>query len=489
VPAGRRAAEHGIAAGCLAAVAATTLLLYTGSGHDPAVLAFWAFTAGVLLWGVLAHVTDRNPTARLPVAAGRVLAIVPAYNETSHAVHATVRALLAQTVPCDIVVIDDGSVVPVEAFGHPRVRWARQPNAGKRAAQVTALYATDRGDYDFVFTVDSDSEPHPDALERLLRAMSDPQVWAATGWVLTRNYADNWVARCADLDIGSAMVMNRSSRTRLGAVETMSGALALYRADLLWDEAEGYLQDTVGAGDDRWLTARALLRGKAVGVNDAFVGTDMPTGVRRTFQQRARWCKSTLLMAGFSITEYRWVQLVPILINFVYLVTAPLCVAAAAVAVPYAMLQGAPTVGPSPADVAAFLTLAVIGKVGLCGLYLLRRPGMPVRQKLLSLLAAVVLLPVFGVFAVTAPRYLSLLQLRGCGWKTRDMRGVAAQPPRPARPVHVPRRERPESAPAPDVIRAGLWARTSVPSPRRRRDLESTAVLDVVQVRARPAGG
>lgn len=469
-----------IAAGVVVAVAGTTPLIYLDSGQDPAVLAFWVFTAAVLLWGVLSHVGDTGRYRNRPIAAGRVLAVIPAYNESTDAVHATVRAILRQTVACDIIVVDDGSVTPLHAFPHPRVRWARQPNAGKRAAQITALYATERGDYDFVFTVDSDSEPHPDALEHLLRAMSDPDVWAATGWVLTRNYADNWVARCADLDIGSAMVMNRSSRTQLGAVETMSGALALYRAELLWDEAEDYLRDNEAAGDDHWLTARALLRGKAVGVNEAVVDTDMPTEVRRTFHQRARWCRSTFLMAPFSIAGYRWVQLIPLLVNYICLVTAPLCLAAVAVAA----ASGRGSTRLSPADVAAFVTLAVVSKLGLCGLYLLRRPGMPVRQKLLSMLAAVLLLPVFSLFAVTAPRYLSLLQLRQVRWATREVRGVPVPVPRVVRPVHEPRRARSSKVIPPSTIRRALRERSAVPAPRRRRDLESTVVLDFVEVQA-----
>jgi hyaluronan synthase len=108
----------------LAAAALTTLIVYRDSDGDPAVLGFWAFTATVLLWSVLAHVGTRGRYRHLPVAPGRVLAVIPAYNETTAAVHATVHAILRQTIACDIVVVDDGSVTPVQAFPHPRVRWA-----------------------------------------------------------------------------------------------------------------------------------------------------------------------------------------------------------------------------------------------------------------------------------------------------------------------------------------------------------------------------
>lgn len=471
----------------VAATAATTVLVYRDSGHDPAVLGFWAFTATVLLWGILAHVGNTGRFQHLPVAAGRVLAIIPAYNETTEALQATVRAVLNQTIACDLIVVDDGSVTPLHAFPDPRVRWVRQPNGGKRAAQITALYATEHGDYDFILTVDSDSEPHPDALDQLLRAMTDPQVWAATGWVHTRNYADNWVTRCADLDIGIAMVMNRSSRTQLGAIETVSGALALYRADLLWDEAQEYLRDARDAGDDRWLTSRALLRGTVVGVNEAVVDTDMPAQVRRTYQQRERWCRSTYVMALFSITRYRPASLIPLLIDFIYLVTTPLCLAAAAAATVCSAVTGAGFLRLSWADLAAFVTLGVIAKLGLCGLYLLRRPSMPMRQKVWSMLAAGTLLFVFGLFAATLPKYGALLRVRKSGWATRDVRGVTTRVPLPRPAEHTPRRARAEDAAAEGALRAAVQARAAVPNPRTRRDVESTAVLDFVEVSARLA--
>jgi len=58
------------------------------------------------------------------------------------------------------------------------------------------------------------------------------------------------------------------------AVETMSGALALYRADLLWDEAENYLRDAMvkslaannvdlGARDAQGRTAADIAKGAA----------------------------------------------------------------------------------------------------------------------------------------------------------------------------------------------------------------------------------
>src|SRR5262249_22671430 len=147
--------------------------------HDVALIAYWYLGAGVIAICLVAFSVGRRYTKN-PPASGSVLCIVPAYNEDPEGLHKTVVALLKQTVPLDIVVIDDGSHVPVvPTVDHPRVTWKRQRNTGKRGAQVAVLRDYGRSDYDFILTVDSDSEPYPDACEQLLKAMHNPKIQAA----------------------------------------------------------------------------------------------------------------------------------------------------------------------------------------------------------------------------------------------------------------------------------------------------------------------
>jgi len=87
---------------------------------------------------------------------------------------------------------------------------------------------------------------------------------------------------------------------------------------------------------------------------------------------------------------------------------------------------------------------------------------------------------------VTLPRFGSLLRLRRVAWATRELKGVVPLPPQPRRSAeHVPRRARTTGAIPPSVIRDAVQARTAVPAPRRRRDLNSTAVLDFVEIQGR----
>ncbi|HEX4255037.1 MAG TPA: glycosyltransferase family 2 protein, partial [Streptosporangiaceae bacterium] len=294
-------------------------------------IGYWLFGAALIGICLLAFVRGRR-FVNFPIARGRTIAIVPAYNEPQDKLYACVRSLLAQTVRLDkIIVMDDGSAEPVIPFEAPNVEWIRQANTGKRGAQVAALRRFHPDEFQFVMTVDSDSTPYPDALEHLLRAMSSRKVQAATGWIYVRNYRESLVARAADIDIGGSCVMMRASRSMLGALETTSGALALYRSEIMYDHLDEYAIEC-GTGDDRWLAMRALLRGEVVGVYEAGVETDMPTTVRGTFRQRLRWARSWWWMLPFAFARLSPKQLLSPTIGLIELAIAPLVLSWAAVA-------------------------------------------------------------------------------------------------------------------------------------------------------------
>jgi hyaluronan synthase len=233
---------------------------------------------------------SRSPSYRgLPAAPGKVVALVPSYNEDPKTLHDCIRALLAGTrVPDVIHVVDDGSTTPAPRFEHPRVVWHRTANRGKRAAQIHGLDFEPKAD--FVLTVDSDSILDRHALEEILRPMSDPTVQAATGTCLVRNRTQNLLTRLTDLEfVGGNFVMRRS-RSSLGVVAPTSGPLALYRAGIVLDNRDDYL--TSGTyGDDRRLTHYSLLRGRVVVCDTAIVEMEMPSTLPTLYRQRVRWFK------------------------------------------------------------------------------------------------------------------------------------------------------------------------------------------------------
>jgi hyaluronan synthase len=409
------------------AIVLITMLLTTvfvvQQTSDLIVLAYWTLGASVLGVCLTAFVVGKRYT-HLPPAPGRVLCIVPAYNEPPEILHATIESLLAQTVPVDIVVIDDGSQVPVlPTTDDPRVDWRRQKNTGKRGAQVAVLRSFPRDQYAFVLTVDSDSQPYPDACEQLLRAMSDPKVEAVTGMIYTCNHNESIFSLAADMDIGTSCVMMRASRSLLGALETTSGALAMYRSALLYDHLDAYAVEC-GTGDDRWLSLRALRRGQVVAVAEARVETHMPTTARGTYRQRLRWARSWWWMLPYVFRNLRYSQMLSPLYGLAQLLISPVCLF-------YILLElvglatGTRPVGFGMLTVVIMTYLLV--RFGLAALYLVGRPMLTRREKLRCLIIGTPAAVVLNLLLLSPTRYWALARLMDNRWQTRSIEPQAAQ--------------------------------------------------------------
>jgi glycosyl transferase family 2 len=471
---------------------------------DRLLIGYWCFGALVIVFCLVAFHFGRRHLNR-PPAPGRVLCIIPAYNEVPENLAGCVRSILAQTIPVDVEVIDDGSGVPIMPFEHPRVTWRRQPNTGKRGAQVEVLKAHGRkagnrwrsNTYQFVLTVDSDSRPAPDALEHLLRAMSDPRIQAATGMIYIRNFAESLVARAADIDIGTSCVMMRASRSILGCLETTSGALALYRADLLYDHLEAYAVEC-GTGDDRWLALRALERGQVVGVAEALVETDMPPTLNGTYRQRLRWARSWWWMLPYVFKNLSLRQLISPTYGMLQLVIAPaitlwaLWGIVAGVIFDHARYSG----GRGLLTLGVYVGAYILVRWGLSGLYLVGRPNMSAGQKWHSFLIGTPAAILLNLLLLTPTRYWALFKLFDNRWQTRTSKvtpvnhHVARHDPERT-PTLVMRVERdadgrpvqiavPRQAASAERVRATTPTRSSVPAqprPVSMRRIEVTWTL------------
>lgn len=481
----------------VAVLAATTVVVHLQS-NSTVLIGYWWFGSLVIALCLWAYAKGRRFT-HLPTAPGRVLALVPSYNEDTEALHACVWSLINQTRQPDlIVVVDDGSSAPVEPFKHPLVTWIRQDNTGKRGAQVTALRLFGRDEYQYVMTVDSDSAPQPEALEHLLRAMSDPKVQAATGMIYIRNYDESIIARAADIDIGTSCVMMRASRSMMGSLETTSGALALYRSEILYDNLDAYAIEC-GTGDDRWLALRALLRGEVVGVAEAGVITDMPPTVKGTYRQRIRWARSWWWMLPFCFTRLSNKQILSPSFGVTQLIVTPLMTGW----ILYVLIT---TSGKHyNASFSAFFYLAAYAVVryGCSALYLAERRDMPRKQKLISWLIGTPAAVLLNIFLLIPTRYWALFRLLDNRWRSREGKGKGKRadlelPPglcvldggtEKFRPVHVepptvhiqpvsgPRPVRPalRRAPAPAPTPAEATTRLRPVSPPARRVMPAAA--------------
>ena len=357
---------------------------------------------------------------KLPVAPGKVVALVPAYNENPYTLHACIWSLLNGTiVPDAIHVVDDGSVFPVTTFEHPRVFWHRTANQGKRAAQIYGL--RHQLDADFVLTVDSDSIVDKYALEEILRAMSAPNVQAVTGTCLVRNRSENLITRLTDLEFVSGNFVARRARSALGAVAPTSGPLSLYRAAVVIDNAEDYL--TSGTyGDDRRLTHYSLLRGRVVVCDTAIVEMEMPSTIRSLYRQRVRWCKGYMKYLPWELANLSGAALVLRMWNTVLIMIMPFVFVTAFVVIP---------VTTHKIYWIAWLYWCLLLYASTLT-YAIGRPWLSRRQRWLTWLIGTPFLIVLQLLILRPALFHAGLTVRDESWGTRDVEGSdsAQAPPR-----------------------------------------------------------
>ena len=192
-----------------------------------------------------------------------------------------------------VVVVDDGSVVPVQqadfAGMHCDVRVLRHPRSkGPAAARNTGLAACST---DFVAFLDSDVVPRRGWLEALLGHFCDPAVALVAPRIVALRNADNLVARYeavrSSLDLG----LREAPVVPYGTVSYVPSAAIICRRTVL-SEVDGF-DETLKSGEDvdlcwRFIEAGARLRYEPI----ALVAHDHRTQLRDWFVRKSFYGES-----------------------------------------------------------------------------------------------------------------------------------------------------------------------------------------------------
>jgi hyaluronan synthase len=195
----------------------------------------------------------------------------------------------------------------------------------------------------------------------------------------------------------------------LGIVSPTSGALALYRADVVFDNLEDYVTSGT-AGDDRRLSFYAMLRGQVVGVNEAVVSTQLPDRWGDCFRQRMRWSKSAWLGTPFVLTNMPWLMVLFYCFPLVFSLLWPFAVAA---------LTTIWVVQDNPNGLIRGLMFWLICAVTQTWLYMVYRPGFTLRERLTQWLLSPIY-PILGVVILRPAAYWALTKLKDTSWHTRE---------------------------------------------------------------------
>jgi glycosyltransferase involved in cell wall biosynthesis len=106
------------------------------------------------------------------VTAHRILVIVPAHRE-AESLPGVLRELAASRLPCDILVVDDGSTDETAAVArrHGADVVAHPTNRGYGAALVTGYRRALAGDHDVIVQMDADGQHDPAEIDRLVETL------------------------------------------------------------------------------------------------------------------------------------------------------------------------------------------------------------------------------------------------------------------------------------------------------------------------------
>jgi hyaluronan synthase len=285
-----------------------------GGENGSRLAAVWSTTFLLLITQTLLYHCERpyRLTARgiRQLNGLHVAVLIPVYNEDPGYLRLALESMLRQTRrPDSVHVVDDGSTsgdyaavrewwVAAAARSGVTSTWQRTPNQGKRHAQGAAVLASP--DADVYITVDSDSCLDHRAVHEILLPFGRRHVQSVAGIVLATNHRTNLLTRITDLWFVTGQLTDRSALSVTGSVLVNSGPLAAYRAAVVRDNLDSYLNETfmgrpVMFSDDSLLTLYALLRGRTVQQPSAIVFTALPEKTGHFLRMYLRWMRGSTI--------------------------------------------------------------------------------------------------------------------------------------------------------------------------------------------------
>ena len=277
--------------------------------------------------------------------------LIPAHNEAALLEGALTAACAIDYPHYEVVVVDDGSTdgTPdiIRRFadaGKVRAIFKRV-NQGKAMALNDALPCLNG---DIVLILDADAEPEPTILQRLMPHFSSARVAAVTGNPRVRN-VDTFLARLQLMEFTSIVSLLRRSQRIWGRIVTVSGVVAAFRRNALFDVG-GFSPDM--ATEDIELTWKLQKRFWDVRYEPrALVWMTVPSSYSAHFKQRLRWARGLMQVLhrhADVMRHWKYRRMWPIFIESVLSTLWALCFVVLSIiwAVSYAL--GYPPIGAHP---------------------------------------------------------------------------------------------------------------------------------------------
>jgi cellulose synthase/poly-beta-1,6-N-acetylglucosamine synthase-like glycosyltransferase len=285
--------------------------------------------------------TDAHPLARPPL----VTCLVAVHNE-EHVLEQCIRSMTSQTYQhLEIIVVDDAStdrtpqLLDELASRYPIRVIKLQSNVGKKRALAAGLLCSTGGILAFT---DSDSCWNPDAIEKAVAVFqTHPHVGAVSGHCRALNAEHGLLTKMQDSWYEGQFSVRKAFESVFGAVTCVSGPLAVFRREAIYNyipawEQDSFLGDEFRFATDRTLTGYVLmderssrkLRTRNVGTEFALPEyahasweivysksirslTVVPDNLASMLRQQVRWKKSFIRNIFFTGRFYWRRPLVP----------------------------------------------------------------------------------------------------------------------------------------------------------------------------------
>ncbi len=276
------------------------------------ILGCYAFTVGALcLYGIhrytilllfLLHQRKvPQPAARfeeLPF----VTVQLPLYNE-ARVIQRLLAAVENLEYPRDrleIQILDDSTdetrlIAQKEAqrlrkAGHHVTLLQREDRTGYKAGALDAGLQQAQGE--FLYILDADFVPAPDAILKLVHHFTDPKVgMVQSRWGhLNRDYS--MLTRIQSIYLDAHFLLEQTARSRSGRFIHFNGTAGMWRRECI-EAAGGWEHDTLT--EDLDLSLRAQLRGwRFVYLNEVVVPAELPVRMEDFKSQQYRWTKGAI---------------------------------------------------------------------------------------------------------------------------------------------------------------------------------------------------
>ncbi len=247
----------------------------------------------------------------------KITVLVPCYNEDPALFRQAIDSVVRATGNKEIIVIDDGSTNDIHAelarikHAYPDITiHGYERNRGKRHALHLAVTKLIR-ETDFVVTIDSDTILDKDALVRVVEPLKRKHIGAATGDVQLRNEQQNWLTRMIGTYYWIGLNIYKKAQSSISNVVCCSGCLAAYKAPLLREIIDEFLNqeffgDACTHSEDRHLTNLILKRGyEVVYAPKAISYTETPATIRGFLKQQQRWKRGFIRESIYTLS-YAW---------------------------------------------------------------------------------------------------------------------------------------------------------------------------------------